>query len=116
MPLSTNNDGYSNLSGKYIYQIQIDNPQLFFDAVESLEYRNRRLILMILVNEGGTIDVSELRKKLDIPSRTMRNQLQSLEELDLIDRHKGHCAAVSFSSRESKYLANHVLDCFFKKG
>jgi Fic family protein len=97
---------------EYIYDLQINNPQILFNAVESLKYKNRRMILMLLVDAGGNIDVEEIENRTQMAPRTVRNQLQSLEELDLVERTKGHCSTVSFVSKDAEVISNHVIDCW----
>jgi len=100
-------------SGKeYIYDIQINNPQILFDCVESFKYKNRRIILMLLVDANGNIDVDEIENRTQMAPRTVRNQLQSLEDLDLVDRTKGHCSTVSFVSKDVESIVHHVIDCW----
>ena len=97
---------------EFLYELQRENKNLFFNAVNSVQIENRRIILIILLSDGGTTDVNAIQDRMSASDRTVRGQLKKLEDLGLIERLKGPAPVVSFASYEAKYLVNHVLDCY----
>jgi DeoR/GlpR family transcriptional regulator of sugar metabolism len=98
-----------------LVKIQRQHPEQFFTCVKAAEHDTQRKILHATLQGRGSTDYDEIRQLSTVCDRTLRKQVNKLEENGLIERVNSRVVRIAFTSFEVRVLVAHTLDCYYNK-
>jgi len=98
-----------------LVELQHEQPQRFFDAIDASRHETQRAVLTALVKGDGATDYDGIERHTNRSRRSIRKHVANLEESNLVDRVDSQYYAITFTDDEAQALAQHALTLYYNQ-
>lgn len=113
VPTFTTAGGEQPTKAERIQQLQLDEAELWFAAVDAVRHNTQRTILTALQDGMGSCTYQEIEQYASVQRRTIRKHAQKLEEQELIERIDSRSYVIEYANFDVEILVSHALDCYY---